>query len=124
MGGRSRPLRPDELRKAFNAPFWPYVLATTSIGQEGLDFHCWCDTIIHWDLADDPVSHEQRQGRIQRLLLTRFEGKLRNKPQLNSTDTVAAHGTLFHKRLIVNMQTVPGCVLGGSCQMHRSRIFS
>jgi hypothetical protein len=42
------------------------VLSTTSIGQEGLDFHSWCDTIVHWDLAHDPVSHEQRQGRIQR----------------------------------------------------------
>jgi len=61
-----KPLRPDELRKAFNSPFWPHVLATTSIGQEGLDFHCWCKTLIHWDLASDPVSHEQRQGRIQR----------------------------------------------------------
>jgi hypothetical protein len=61
-----KPLRPDELRKAFNSPFWPHVLATTSIGQEGLDFHCWCKTLVHWDLASDPVSHEQRQGRIQR----------------------------------------------------------
>jgi len=61
-----KPLRPDELRKAFNSPFWPHVLTTTSIGQEGLDFHCWCKTLAHWDLATDPVSHEQRQGRIQR----------------------------------------------------------
>ena len=61
-----KPLRPDELRKAFNSPFWPHVLATTSIGQEGLDFHWWCKTLVHWDLASDPVSHEQRQGRIQR----------------------------------------------------------
>ena len=63
---QEKPLRPDELRKAFNSPFWPHVLATTSIGQEGLDFHCWCKTLAHWDLASDPVSHEQRQGRIQR----------------------------------------------------------
>ena len=35
-------IRTDELRKAFNTPFWPYVLATTSVGQEGLDFHAWC----------------------------------------------------------------------------------
>lgn len=62
----AKPLRPDELRKAFNSPFWPHVLATTSIGQEGLDFHCWCKKLVHWDLASDPVSHEQRQGRIQR----------------------------------------------------------
>ena len=61
-----KPLRPDELRKAFNTPFWPYVLATTSVGQEGLDFHVWCDTIVHWDLCRNPVDLEQREGRIQR----------------------------------------------------------
>ena len=59
-------IRTDELRKAFNTPFWPYVLATTSVGQEGLDFHAWCDTIIHWDLCRNPVDLEQREGRIQR----------------------------------------------------------
>ena len=31
-------IRTDELRKAFNTPFWPYVLATTSVGQEGSTF--------------------------------------------------------------------------------------
>src|SRR5262249_14627210 len=31
-------IRTDEMRRAFNTPFWPYVLATTSVGQEGLDF--------------------------------------------------------------------------------------
>ena len=59
-------IRTDELRKAFNTPFWPYVLATTAVGQEGLDFHTWCDTIIHWDLCRNPVDLEQREGRIQR----------------------------------------------------------
>lgn len=59
-------IRADELRKAFNTPFWPYVLATTSVGQEGLDFHTWCDTILHWDLCRNPVDLEQREGRIQR----------------------------------------------------------
>ncbi|MGO8735855.1 MAG: helicase-related protein [Terriglobia bacterium] len=63
---QEKPLRPDELRRAFNSPFWPHVLTTTSIGQEGLDFHCWCNRVVHWDLAYDPISHEQRQGRIQR----------------------------------------------------------
>lgn len=59
-------IRTDELRKAFNTPFWPYVLATTSVEQEGLDFHAWCDTIVHWDLCRNPVDLEQREGRIQR----------------------------------------------------------
>ena len=44
------PARSEEIRSAFNTPFWPHVLATTSVGQEGLDFHSWCDRLGHWDL--------------------------------------------------------------------------
>jgi hypothetical protein len=58
--------RSDELRNAFNSPFWPHVLATTSVGQEGLDFHTWCSRIVHWDLCPSPLELEQREGRIQR----------------------------------------------------------
>ncbi|MCO6454766.1 MAG: hypothetical protein J5I93_05650 [Pirellulaceae bacterium] len=61
-----KPIRTDEMRRAFNTPFWPYILATTSVGQEGLDFHAWCDTLVHWDLCRNPVDLEQREGRIQR----------------------------------------------------------
>jgi hypothetical protein len=42
------------------------VLATTSVGQEGLDFHVWCDNILHWDLSTNPVDMEQREGRLMR----------------------------------------------------------
>lgn len=59
-------LRSDTLRRAFNSPFWPHVLSTTSIGQEGLDFHYWCDKIVHWDLPVGPVEFEQREGRVSR----------------------------------------------------------
>lgn len=68
-GGRNQSgekLRSDTIRRAFNSPFWPHVLSTTSIGQEGLDFHLWCDQIVHWDLPRDPVEFEQREGRICR----------------------------------------------------------
>lgn len=30
--------RTSNIRKAFNSPFRPFLLSTTSIGQEGLDF--------------------------------------------------------------------------------------
>ena len=58
--------RPEEVRRAFNAPFWPHMLVTTSIGQEGLDFHPWCQALAHWDLCSGPVALEQREGRISR----------------------------------------------------------
>ncbi|QQD71580.1 helicase-related protein [Acidithiobacillus ferrivorans] len=64
--GGVAPARPDEVRRGFNTPFWPHVLATTSVGQEGLDFHPWCSHVVHWDLPSNPLDLEQREGRIQR----------------------------------------------------------
>jgi hypothetical protein len=59
-------LRDSAVRGAFNSPFWPFVLATTSVGQEGLDFHWYCHAIVHWNLPSNPVDLEQREGRIHR----------------------------------------------------------
>ena len=58
--------RADQVRKAFNSPFWPFVLATTSVGQEGLDFHTYCHAVAHWNLPSNPVDLEQREGRVHR----------------------------------------------------------
>lgn len=58
--------RKEQVRQAFNSPFWPFVLTTTSIGQEGLDFHQYCRHIMHWNLPGNPVDLEQREGRIHR----------------------------------------------------------
>lgn len=63
---RESAVRTEDVRIAFNSPFWPHVLATTSVGQEGLDFHAWCAAIVHWDLPGNPVDLEQREGRIDR----------------------------------------------------------
>lgn len=54
------------LRTAFNSPFPPYVLASTSVGQEGLDFHRYCDSIIHWTPPGIPAILRQREGRLDR----------------------------------------------------------
>lgn len=62
----SEPTRADHVRSAFNSPFWPFVLATTSIGQEGLDFHPYCHAVVHWNLPSNPVDLEQREGRVHR----------------------------------------------------------
>jgi hypothetical protein len=58
--------RISQVRKAFNSPFWPFVLATTSFGQEGLDFHAYCHAVVHWNLPSNPVDLEQREGRVHR----------------------------------------------------------
>jgi hypothetical protein len=54
------------IRYNFNSPFRPFVLATTSIGQEGLDFHTYCRKVVHWNLPSNPIDLEQREGRINR----------------------------------------------------------
>jgi hypothetical protein len=66
LTGQEARLRTDDMRRSFNTPFWPHVLATTSLGQEGLDFHVWCRQLLHWDLCPSPLDLEQREGRIQR----------------------------------------------------------
>ncbi|MBT0652606.1 helicase-related protein [Geomobilimonas luticola] len=58
--------RAGQVRDAFNSPFWPFVLATTSVGQEGLDFHTYCHAVVHWNLPSNPVDMEQREGRVHR----------------------------------------------------------
>jgi hypothetical protein len=58
--------RTSQVREAFNSPFWPFVVATTSVGQEGLDFHTYCHAVVHWNLPANPVDLEQREGRVHR----------------------------------------------------------
>src|SRR5665811_1409404 len=58
--------REGQVRIAYNSPFWPFVLASTSVGQEGLDFHQYSHAIVHWSLPSNPVDLEQREGRVHR----------------------------------------------------------
>ncbi len=58
--------RMPEVRASFNSPFWPFVLVSTSVGQEGIDFHWWCHALLHWNIPANPVDFEQREGRVDR----------------------------------------------------------
>ncbi|MFT4125192.1 MAG: DEAD/DEAH box helicase [Gordonia sp. (in: high G+C Gram-positive bacteria)] len=64
--GQDQSARPSEIRDAFNSPFGPFLLASTSTGQEGIDFHPWCRTLVHWNIPSNPVDFEQREGRVNR----------------------------------------------------------
>jgi hypothetical protein len=64
--GEGEVTRMEKVREAFNSPFWPFVLVSTSVGQEGLDFHPYCHTVVHWNLPSNPVDLEQREGRVHR----------------------------------------------------------
>ncbi len=59
-------MRESTVRSAYNSPFRPFVLASTSVGQEGLDFHTYSHAIVHWNLPGNPVDLEQREGRVHR----------------------------------------------------------
>lgn len=81
--------RQINIRQAFNSPFRPFVLATTSIGQEGLDFHLYCRKIFHWNLPSNAIDLEQREGRINRykglvirqILANRYLSDLSSEPK-------------------------------------------
>lgn len=77
--------RADDVRAAFNSPFWPFVLCSTSVGQEGLDFHLYCHAVVHWNLPSNPVDLEQREGRVHR-----FKGHAirKNAAQLYGRDAL------------------------------------
>lgn len=66
IGTESGSNRSVNVRTVFNSPFRPFVLASTSIGQEGLDFHFYCRKIFHWNLPHNAIDIEQREGRINR----------------------------------------------------------
>ncbi|WP_041795460.1 helicase C-terminal domain-containing protein [Modestobacter italicus] len=64
--GQAEDVRLPEIRAAFNSPFWPFVLTSTSVGQEGIDFHWWCHSVVHWNTPSNPIDFEQREGRVNR----------------------------------------------------------
>jgi hypothetical protein len=86
--------RKENVLASFNSPFRPFVLASTSVGQEGLDFHTWCHSIIHWNLPSNPVDMEQREGRVHRYkghavrknIATRYGNTLFNQPSTAHPD--------------------------------------
>lgn len=50
--GRRRQQPYADVRRAFSGPFWPFVLASTSVRQEGIDF----TSVIHWNVPGNPVA--------------------------------------------------------------------
>jgi hypothetical protein len=78
--------REDQVRDAFNSPFRPFILASTSAGQEGLDFHLYCRAVYHWNLPSNPVDLEQREGRVHRYKAHVIRKNIAAKYGLDYTD--------------------------------------
>lgn len=57
----------QRLMLAFNTPFFPEIMVTSSVMAEGVDLHLNCRHIIHHDLAWNPSNLEQRTGRVDRI---------------------------------------------------------
>ena len=74
--------RVANIRDSFNSPFRPFVLSSTSIGQEGLDFHWYCSRVVHWNLPQNPIDLEQREGRINRYKSLTVRRRLAEKYQI------------------------------------------
>ncbi len=90
-------MRSDSVRDAFNSPFRPFILSTTSIGQEGLDFHLYCRKILHWNLPANPVDFEQREGRINRFknLAIRQNLAVKYRDKLDGADSATVWNHLY-----------------------------
>lgn len=93
-GEEDEKARRSEVREAFNSPFWPFVLATTSVGQEGLDFHLHCRDVFHWNLPSNPVDLEQREGRINRRDCLAVRHSIASDWPLTSLPATRARGTM------------------------------
>lgn len=64
----------ENIIKLFNTPFYPNTIVATSVLQEGVNLHYFCDNIIHYGIAWTPGDNEQRNGRVDR-----FFGKIHRK---------------------------------------------
>ncbi len=56
----------ESILHAFNTPFFPNVLVATSILQEGVNLHMFCNTVYHYGIAWAAGDNEQRVGRVDR----------------------------------------------------------
>ncbi len=70
----------------FNSPFYPNVLATTSVLQEGVNLHLQCRKVHHYGIAWTPGDNEQRVGRVDRLF-----GKVNSQLERDGRAELAIH---------------------------------
>ena len=70
----------------FNSPFYPNVLAATSVLQEGVNLHQQCRKVHHYGIAWTPGDNEQRVGRVDRLF-----GKINAQLERDGCAELAIH---------------------------------
>ena len=116
-----------EIANAVRSPSasYAFVLATTSAGQEGLDFHHYCHAITHWNLPSNPVDLEQREGRIHRYkghairknLADKFSSEALQSPGADAWEQIFAAG--LAGREPGQNQLVPFWLFPGNAKIER-----
>ena len=80
----------EKVSQAFSSPFWPMILVTGRGAQESMDFHPYCNRIMHYTIPKGAVSIEQREGRINRyrslLIKRRAAERLENEQPRSIND--------------------------------------
>lgn len=76
----------------FNTPFYPNVLAATSVLQEGVNLHMQCRKVHHYGIAWTPGDNEQRVGRVDRLF-----GLVNRQLELNGRSELSIHYPYLEK---------------------------
>lgn len=106
--------RANNIRCAFQSPFFPFVVASTSVGQEGLDFHWYCRKIMHWNLPSNPQDLEQREGRINRYKCLAIRRNLAHQaPDIFDWNTIFKNANELVRKMYGNIysQMVPNWCL-------------
>ncbi len=83
---------------SFQTPFYPFCFFLSSVAQEGLDFHWYCDRIVHWNVPSSPIALLQREGRINRYRCFSLRKTLNN-------DLMEKYGDEY-KNSVNNMKTL------------------
>jgi len=66
LGVTSANNNPNIIKK-FNTPFFPNILVSTSVLQEGVNLHMFCNKVLHYGIAWTVGDNEQRNGRVDRV---------------------------------------------------------
>lgn len=101
----------QRLMLAFNTPFYPEILVTSSVMAEGVDLHLNCRHIIHHDLAWNPSNIEQRTGRIDRI---GAKAEYAGKPIIVYLPYIAETQDEKMYRVVIDRESWFNVVMGGT----------
>jgi hypothetical protein len=100
--GDTKPETRTRRFQGFNTPLLPEILICGQVAQEGIDLHRHCSHVVHYDLAWNPATLEQRTGRVDRI------GSRTQRLRQLSTDAANGASPAADDRLEVNAPYLAG----------------